>query len=94
MVDSHLNSTKCKEPIPCRNKTFLFQAVHFKAELYEVHGDSAPTSKTIYLQINKFKRGRGFTKRLLGTELRSLRTILLTKYMVSKRTIAMRLLRL
>lgn len=37
-------------------------AAQIKAELDEVHGDSAPALKTIYFWINEFKRGRTSTK--------------------------------
>jgi len=33
-------------------------AAQIKAELDEVHGDSAPTLKIVYFWINEFKRGR------------------------------------
>ena len=37
--------------IPCSDKTFLFKewaAAQIKTELDEVHGDNAPTLKTVY----------------------------------------------
>ena len=37
-------------------------AAQIKAELNEVHGNSAPTLKTIYFWINEFKRGRTCTE--------------------------------
>ncbi|KMQ87583.1 mariner transposase [Lasius niger] len=37
-------------------------AAQIKAELHEVHGDSAPALKTVYFWINEFKRGRTSTK--------------------------------
>ncbi|CAK9827513.1 Histone-lysine N-methyltransferase SETMAR [Anthophora retusa] len=37
-------------------------AAQTKAELDEVHGDSAPSLKTIYFWINEFKHGRTCTK--------------------------------
>ena len=37
-------------------------AAQIKAELGEVHGDSAPSLKTIYFWINEFKRGRTRTE--------------------------------
>ena len=40
--------------------------VQIKAELDEVHGDTAPTLKTVYFSINESKRGRTLTKDEVG----------------------------
>ena len=37
-------------------------AAKIKVELDEVHGDTAPTLKTVYFWINEFKRGQTSTK--------------------------------
>ena len=46
-------------------KHFYFKywkAAQIKAELDEVHGESAPSLKTVYFYINEFERGRTKTK--------------------------------
>ena len=54
-----------KEEFRAVTKNFYFKkwtAAQAKAELDEVHGDIAPTLKTVYFPINDFKRSRTSTK--------------------------------
>ena len=39
-----------------------WKAAKIKAELDEVHGDTAPSLKTVYFWMNQFKRGRTSTR--------------------------------